>query len=192
VQRRYGLLLFNLGRMSDAIAAMRKAIELDPLSFSAWNSLGLVYLADASRFREAREAFDRALAVNPESSFANCNLGTLELLEGHVQESLDLFRRAGEVWSQMGLAMVEHTLGHAGESQRALDELIAKYAHEAAYQVADVYAWRGESDKAFEWLERAYVQHDSALSAIKTDPVLKGLWTDARFAAMVKKLGLPQ
>jgi TolB-like protein/Tfp pilus assembly protein PilF len=190
-QRRYGLLLLNLDRMAEAIAATRKAIELDPLSSAAWNNLGTMYYVNPDRYREAREALERALAINPESSFANSNLATLELLQGHAQESLDLFRRAGEVWSQTGIAMAEHTLGHARESQRALDELIAKYAHDSAYQVADVYAWRGEADKAFEWLERAYVQHDGALSAIKADPLLKSLWTDARFAAILKKVGLP-
>jgi tetratricopeptide (TPR) repeat protein len=150
-----------------------------------------MYLVNPDQFREGREAFDRALAINPESNFANNNLATLELLQGNAQVALDVFRRAGEVWSQTGVAMAEHTLGHAKESQRALDELIAKYAHDSAYQIADVYAWRGEADKAFEWLERAYVQRDGGLSAIKTDPVLKSLWPDPRFAAIVKKLGLP-
>jgi TolB-like protein len=190
-QRRYGLLLLNLGRMTEAVAATRKSIELDPLSSAAWNNLGTMYFVNPDQFREAREALDRALAINPESNFANNNLATLELLEGHAQKALDVFRRAGEVWSQTGVAMAEHTLGHAKESQRALDELIAKYAHDSAYQIADVYAWRGEADKAFEWLERAYVQRDGGLGGIKVDPVLKSLWTDARFAAMLKKLGLP-
>ncbi len=190
-QRRYGLLLLNLDRMAEAIAATRKAIELDPLSSAAWNNLGTMYYVNPDQYGEAREALERALAINPESSFANNNLATLELLQGHPEKALDVFRRAGEIWSQTGIAMAEHTLGHAKESQRALDELIAKYAHDSAYQVADVYAWRGEADKAFEWLERAYVQHDGALSAIKADPLLKSLWTDARFAAMLKKVGLP-
>jgi TolB-like protein/Tfp pilus assembly protein PilF len=190
-QRRYGLLLLNLDRMAEAIAATRKAIGLDPLSAAAWNNLGTMYYVNPDQFGEAREALNRALAINPESSFANNNLATLELLQGHAQEALDVFRRAGEVWSQTGVAMAEHTLGHAEESQRALDELIAKYAHDSAYQIADVYAWRREPDKAFEWLERAYVQHDGALGAIRADPVLKSLWTDPRFAALVKKVGLP-
>jgi len=190
-QRRYGSVLQNLGLVTEAIAATRKAIELDPLSSAAWSNLSTLYFADATQFRESREALDRALAINPESSFANFNLATLELLEGHAQEALLVSRRAGEVWSQAGVAMAEHTLGHAKESQVALDELIAKYAQDSAYQVADVYAWRGEPDKAFEWLERAYEQHDGGLGGIKTDPLLKSLWTDARFAAMVKKLGLP-
>ena len=51
--------------------------------------------------------------------------------------------------------------------------------------------WRGEDDKAFEWLDIAYAQNDGGIGLIKTDPVLKPLRTDARFAAMVKKLGLP-
>jgi len=190
-QRRYGLLSLNLDRMAEAIAATRRAIELDPLSSAAWNNLGTMYYVNPDQFPEAREALNRAIAINPESSFANSNLATLELLQGHAQAALEVFRRAGEVWSQTGVAMAEHTLGHGKESQRALDELIAKYAHDSAYQVADVYAWRGETDKAFEWLERAYVQHDGAISAIKADPILKPLWNDARFVALLKKVGLP-
>jgi tetratricopeptide (TPR) repeat protein len=181
----------NLGRTTEATAATHKAIELDPLSASAWNNLGSAFSIDPNHYREAREAFDRALEINPESSFAKINLVTLELLEGHAQQALSVARTAGEVWRQTGVAMAEHAVGNAAESQRALDDLIAKYAHDSAYQVADVYAWRGESDKAFEWLERAYEQHDAGLSSIKTDPVFKPLWTDARFAALLKKVGLP-
>jgi adenylate cyclase len=190
-QRRYGLLLQNLGRMTEAIAANRKAIDLDPLSSGAWNNLGAAYSLDPNQYRQAREAFDRALAINPESSFAKINLVTLELLEGHAQQALSVARTAGEVWSQTGVAMAEHALGHTRESQAALDELIAKYAHDSAYQVAEVYAWRGESDKVFEWLDRAYQQHDGGLSTIKSDVLLKPLSGDARFAAMLKKMGLP-
>jgi TolB-like protein/Tfp pilus assembly protein PilF len=190
-QRRYGNLLASLGRVTECIVATRKAIELDPLSADAWSNLGSAYFIDRNQYREAREALDRALAINPESSFAKFNLVTLELLEGHAQEALSVSRRAGEVFSQTSVAMAEHTLGHARESQLALDELIAKYAHDSAYQVAEVHAWRGEPDKAFEWLERAYEQRDGGISSIKIDPLLKPLWTDARFAAMLKKLGLP-
>jgi len=191
VLRRYGLLQNNLGRAAQAIAAYRRAIELDPLSSSAWSNLASAYFLDPSQFRQAREALDRSLAINPESSFALAGLATLELLEGHAQDALSVSGRAGEVFRQWGVAMAQHTLGNAGESQRALDELIAKYAHDSAFQIAEVYAWRGEADKAFEWLERAYVQHDGGLAFIKPDPLFRGLHTDPRYAAMLKKLGLP-
>jgi TolB-like protein/tetratricopeptide (TPR) repeat protein len=190
--RRVGLLFRSLGRQPEAIAATRKAVELDPLSSSAWSNLGAIYLSNPDQFHEAREALDRALSINPESGLALHYLGVLELLESHAQVALDQSRRAGEVWRQMGVAMAEHSLGHSRESQQALDELIAKYAHEWAFQIAEVYAWRGEPDKAFEWLERAYVQRDAGFTVIKSDPPLKSLWSEPRFAAMLKKLGLPQ
>jgi len=189
--RRIGLLFQSLGRLPEAIAATRKAIELDPLSSFAWGNLGAIYLSNPDQFREAREALDRALSINPEASLSLHYLSVLELLEGHAQVALDQSRRFGEVWRQMGVAMAEHSLGHVRESQHALDELIAKYAHDWAFQIAEVYAWRGEPDKAFEWLERAYVQQDAGFAVFKSDPPLKSLWSDARFAAMLKKVGLP-
>jgi serine/threonine-protein kinase len=87
--------------------------------------------------------------------------------------------------------MAEHTLGHRRESQQALDELIANGAHGAAYQIAEVYAWRGEKDQAFEWLERAYAAHDGGITSIRWDPLIASLRGDPRLAAMDKKLGLP-
>jgi len=190
-QRRYGYLLLSLGRNPEAIAVALKATELDPLSAGAWNGLGLTYLSDG-QLPAAREALNKAVAISPESGVANFNLGVVELMEGLSQEAMTMFRRAGEDFSQAGVAMAEHALGHAKESQQSLDELIMKSAHDAAYQIAEVYAWRDEPDKTFEWLERAYAQHDGGISQIKADALLKSVRSDPRFAAMVKKLGLPQ
>ena len=88
--------------------------------------------------------------------------------------------------------MAEHSLGHARESQQALDELCAKYAQEAAYQVAEAHAWRCEKDKAFEWLERAYQQRDGGLDYLKYDPLLASLRGDARYRALLRKMKLPE
>ena len=68
----------------------------------------------------------------------------------------------------MGLAY--HALGREQDSNAALAGLIAKHQNEAAYQIAEVYAFRGESDRSFAWLERAYQQRDTGLPEIKTDP----------------------
>jgi ribosomal protein L17 len=87
--------------------------------------------------------------------------------------------------------MAEHSLGRAKESRRALDELIAKTAPGNAYGIAEAHAWRGETDKAFEWLERAYQQRDGGLDALKIDPLLESLRTDPRYKAMLKKINLP-
>jgi TolB-like protein/Tfp pilus assembly protein PilF len=163
-QQRYGLLLATLGRMPEAIAATRTAIQLDPLQLATWRNL-IGYLLFNRDFAGAHEAIRSALEIGPESPFVLDGLGLLQLLEGNAQDALATFRRihveAFRLWS---IAMAEHTLGDSKASQQALDELIAKYAAVAAYQVGGVYAWRGEKDKAFDWMERAYTQRDEGLT----------------------------
>jgi len=111
----------------------------------------------------------RALEINPDSGYALNDLGTLQLLEGNAAEAAATYRKI-EVGSfrRTGLAMAQHALGHAKESQQSLDEVIAKNAQDAAYQIGEAYAWRVEKDKAFEWLERAYRQQDGGPPSART------------------------
>jgi serine/threonine-protein kinase len=88
--------------------------------------------------------------------------------------------------------MVEYSLGHQDRSQQALDQTIATAAPFAAYQIAEVYAWRGQKDQAFQWLERAYDQHDGGLTEVKNDPVLASLRTDPRYQTFLVKMKLAQ
>ena len=60
-----------------------------------------------------------------------------------------------------------------------------------AYQIAQVYAWRGENDKAFEWLQIALDNHDTGMVSLLIDPLLHGLQHDARFNSLLVKIGLP-
>jgi len=69
--------------------------------------------------------------------------------------------------------------------------LIDQSADGSAYQIAEAYAWRGDADKAFDWLERAYAQRDGGLSQVQYDPLLREVRADPRYAALVKKLGYP-
>ena len=90
-----------------------------------------------------------------------------------------------------GIALAEHTLGSAKESQQALDELIAKY-EQFSYWIALVYGWRGEKDKAFEKLELAYQRRISGLEDIKIAPLLNSLRADPRYKALLHKMNLPE
>jgi hypothetical protein len=69
--------------------------------------------------------------------------------------------------------------------------MTSKYADGSAYQIAEVYAWRGDADRAFEWLERARVQHDGGMFLLNVDPMLKPLRGDPRFATLRRELALP-
>jgi TolB-like protein/Tfp pilus assembly protein PilF len=188
----YALLLESLGRLPEATVAQKKATELDALSSQAWRYLARLY-TEIGDYASADAALGRALELEPTSEFALTILGRLRLAQGRAQDALNVFRNIDDVvFSLTGVAMVEHTLGHAKESQQALDEVIAKYAHTAAYQIAEVYAWRREKDKAFEWLERAYQEQDGGLSRVKGDALLKSLRNDPRFNALLRKMNLPE
>ena len=80
-----------------------------------------------------------------------------------------------------------HALGRRSESDAALAALKGKYAGEAAYQIAEVHAFRGEVDLAFEWLERAYDQRDGGVAEIKGDRLMRGLVGDPRYKAFLEE-----
>lgn len=83
-------------------------------------------------------------------------------------------------------AITYHVLGREKDSGSALSELIAKYPAGSAYQIAQVYAFENQPDKAFEWLDQAYSQHDGGLVVTKVDPLLKNLHMDPRFSAFLQ------
>ena len=191
VQVQYAAELFDLGRYTDALALVRKAIDADPLSMQAWQANGAI-LYQLDRKAEARAAWQRALDISPDARWPQFALGFADLKDGQPQSALTHFRRSGEGFSQAGIAAAEYTLGRARESQQALDELKAKYAAGFTYQIAQVYAWRGEKDAAFEWLDHAYAEHDTGMPRLRGDPVFATLRDDPRYAALIAKMGYPE
>ena len=88
-------------------------------------------------------------------------------------------------------AITYHALGREEESEAALSELIEKYHTSMACQIAQVYAFRNQTDEAFEWLDRAYAQRDPSMMATRVEPLLKSLHSDPRYTALLKNLNLP-
>jgi tetratricopeptide (TPR) repeat protein len=87
-------------------------------------------------------------------------------------------------------AIAYYALGRRKESDAAFSKLMTEYP-DNVYQIAEVYAFRKQSNEAFEWLDRAYAQHNSGLISTKVDPLRKSLRNDRRYAAFLKKLNLP-
>ena len=192
LQWRYATLLDALGRLPEAIAAAKKATELDPLSSLAWGFLA-GFLAENGQFAAAHEAVRRALEIQPESPPIQSLLGDLQLWEGHAAEALATYRKVSDEGLRLGgVARAEYALGHAKESRQAIDEAVAKLAQSFPIGIAEIYAGCGEKDKAFEWLERAYQRRDPALHLIRSDIYLASLRGDPRFAAMLRKVNLPE
>ena len=141
---------------------------------------------------EAISAYKKALEINPEFPAAHYFIGRVYLQQNRPQEALaELEREAEPAFRVQGLALGYYALGRKKDSDATLAEYIAKYQADSAFQVAEIYALRGESDGAFEWLERAYTQRDGGLSSMTGDPLLKNIEHDPRYAAFLKKMHLP-
>ncbi len=190
-QRRYSLLLGALGRFPESIAAAEAATEIEPLDVTSWFMLGLCYTA-TGQFAMGHRALSHALTLSPESTLAALWLAQHELAADRTAEAMKTNnRQQNEPWRWSTLAMAEHTLGHAAESQRVLDELIHRYGGRTPLRIAVVYAWRGETDSAFDWLEQAYRKHDPALSLLQLDFGLSGVRGDPRYKALLRKMNFP-
>jgi tetratricopeptide (TPR) repeat protein len=177
--------------LDEAIELDTRAVNVDPLSVAAHNNLGF-HAHYAGRQEEAAAALRKALELNPNFPVSRVLLGRVLLDQGKRQEALkEMDREPDRVWRSYGLCLAYHALGRASEAEAALTAFVKDYGETMAFQIAEVFAYRGETDRAFEWLERAFTLRDSGLADIKNDPLLKGVQSDLRYAALLRKLRLP-
>ncbi len=189
VMRALGSLARLLGRSDESVQLYRCAIEIDPLVGYRNLALNLYY---AGRQDEARAAIEKALDLTPNMVFAHCLLARIYLAQSNPRQALEEVKKEKDpFWRTFGFALVYPALGRRKEADAALEQLIEKYRADAPYSIAGVYAQRGEADLAFQWLERAYTTRDSGLTEMKSDPLLKKLVHDPRYAAMLRKMRLP-
>jgi TolB-like protein/DNA-binding winged helix-turn-helix (wHTH) protein len=180
-----------LGRFDEAPQSNRRAVDLDPLNADSWE-----HLAETKFFMgqldQAAADFKKALELNPDVVAAHIMLSQIYVMQGRPQDALPEIElvRYDPVRAFL-YPIAYYALGRKKESDAALSELVTKYHASDAYQIALVYAFRNQSDEAFEWLDRAYAQRDSGLIGTKVDPLFKSLHNDPRFAAFLKKLNLP-
>jgi TolB-like protein/Flp pilus assembly protein TadD len=180
-----------LGRFDEAIELDRRAVALDPLRLATHYNLGLHYYY-SGRLSESQVAFRKALELNPQFQGAHYLLGYTYLLQNQLEEALSEIKMESEpVYLEQGMALAHHALGNKKEADASLANLIENYQNEMAFQIAEIYAYRGETDKAFEWLERAYKQRDAGLTEMKGNPLLRNIEKDPRYTAFLKKMNLP-
>ena len=180
-----------LGRFDEALQLKRRAVALDPLNAESWESRAETEFF-MGQLDEAVADFKKALDLNPDVVAAHVVLSQIYVMQGRPQDALpeiDLVRY--DPLRVFLYAIAYHALGRKEASDAALSRLVTKYHASMAYQIAQVYAFRSESDEAFGWLDRAYAQRDSGLVGTKVEPLLKTLHSDPRFVALLKKLNLP-
>ena len=179
----------SLGRLEQVIALEQYALIRDPLDPVAHNNHGDSFLS-AGRFDEAIASFRTALTLSPGYIGAQYRIGVALLLKGEPEAALDAMQQEPfKAWRLIGLAMAHHALGQQTDSDAALAELIEKYEQDAAYNIAYVIAFRGETDRAFEWLDKAVVYNDPGLAEIVNEPLFANVRSDPRWLAFLVSIG---
>ena len=180
-----------LGRFDEAIALDRRSIDLDPLRVATYYRLG-THAWYAGRWKEAEAAVRKALELNPQYPIAHFLLGCIHLAQAKPREAVvEMQKESDASWRLDGLALAYYATGDKTYADTVLAHVIEDQQNDAAFQIAEIYAYRCETDKAFEWLERAYNQRDAGLAQIKGDPLLRNIEHDPRYRAFLQKMKLP-
>jgi serine/threonine protein kinase/Tfp pilus assembly protein PilF len=190
VLRRASTLFRTLGRIDQAVETGFRSVEMDPLSPNAYHSLGISLMA-AARHVEAEKAFRKALELYPQRIVTHAYLATNYLEQGRLAEAAAEVDKEPEEYAHLwATSIVEWVRGNHPEADRALQDLISNHAEEAAYQIATVFATRGDADEAFAWLEQAYERRDGGLSELRISSRLRSLHGDPRWQTFLRKMGL--
>jgi adenylate cyclase len=190
--------LAGMGRFDEANNQGRRALELDPLSVSTHWFLGWGAIF-AGRSDEAISQFSKAAELDPNNPWVRSFLGRAYLFNGMPQRGIEEMETAERLNSDDSYVLGYLGYGYAVMARRAdalkilqrLDELEKR---RYVSRIARVYIYAGldDKDKAFEWLEKAYQERADSLAWFRNDPESKGLQSDPRFAALMRKIGFTE
>jgi TolB-like protein/lipoprotein NlpI len=183
------ILLRNLGRIEEAIALDEYAVARDPVNPIGFSNLGFKYLY-VGRWEDAIDAFSTTLQLSPGYIGAHYYIGVALLLSGRPEKALEAMQKERfEAFRQLGLVMTYHALGRVTDSNRELSNLVQAYERDAAYNIAYVMAFRGEVDRAYEWLQKAVEYGDPGLSEIPGWPLFDNIRKDPRWLPFLTSVG---
>jgi TolB-like protein len=168
-------ILVYLGQSDEAEKLARQAIEIDPLVFQARNNLARILFVQG-KLDEAVVQANKAAELQPTAASGHRWQALVAVLRRDGPAALREARlEPNEGYRRFLLALAYWATGDRPAADAALAELIAKDEKVEAYQIAQVCAWRGETEKAFHWLQIAFDQHDTGVLSLLTDPLMRSL-----------------
>jgi DNA-binding winged helix-turn-helix (wHTH) protein/Flp pilus assembly protein TadD len=193
-----GVYLLRVNRLSEALLALKKAQEIDPLS-----PINAVWLAEVLRYYGEIEASIRlhqeTLRAVPDFFLAHYHLafsyidaGRLAEAEFHREKAVRLSNENSLTLSLQGI--LQAALGNQTAVQETLDKLLRMKAEKyiSSCNIASVYAAAGDEEKAVQWLETALEERDPNLTWLKFDKEFKFLGQNPRFQAILRIVGLAE
>jgi tetratricopeptide (TPR) repeat protein len=194
----YSFLLGSIGRFDDAITEIQRARQLDPLSVIQNVLVGAIYTY-TRRNNEALEYYQTALEIDP-------NVAMTYFCQGYNYIGLRIWEKAIvsfntymtlSAYSPISLSAVGYAYGRSGLKEKALQfleqlEKISKERYVSPFCTALIFAGLDDRDRAFAYLEKAFIEREPSLSLLRVQPLFDNLRDDPRFHSLVKKVGLPE
>jgi TolB-like protein len=179
----------SLNRPERVITLGEYVVAHDPVNTLAHAALGGAYFR-AGRQEEGMASVRTSLRLAPGRGLAHYTIAMELLRKADLQGALaEMQLEPAETWRLDGLAMINHAMGKKAESDAALSEVIRKYEKESAWNIAYIYAFRGEADHAFEWLDKAILYHDPGLSLTAVQWTFSNIHNDPRWLPFLRKIG---
>ncbi len=179
------------GDLAQAVELIWRAIKINPLDVN-WHSWLASYLMSMGRFDEARKAVGKAIELEPKGLYYHYQLAVIELLRKDQPAALKAAQAEPDpAWREFALAMVAQTGADRAAADARLAECIRRYSEGFTFQIAQVYALRGEPDAMFQWLDKAWTARDPGMQSLLYDALLLRYHDDPRYAVLVRKVGLP-
>jgi TolB-like protein/lipoprotein NlpI len=183
-------MIVYLGRLDEAENQGRQAVESDPLAAAPQNNLARILWYEG-KLDEADAAARKAAELQPNSASSRRWQVLVAIKRGDSETALrEAQLEPDESYRRFELAVAQYARGDRTAADAALTDLIA-HDQGLDYQVAQVYAVRGEREKAFEWLQIAFDNHDTGMLALLVDPLLNSLRDDPRYKTLIAKMNFP-
>ena len=184
--------LENLGQLQAAVDMYRKALTNDPLRVDIYVNLALALLGQR-QLDAVQQVAQKGLALQPNYPWLYAILTEADVLRGNVDAARsNAAKETDPVMGTWARTLARQVDPDPHKADAALHDYIAKQGKDQPYLVADLYAARKQPDQMFEWLQRAWTQHDPTFASfLLTDPFVLAYQHDPRFAALCKQAGLP-
>ena len=190
-QNLFASVLAVLGQTPEAIALERSALKEEPLKANWYNFLAS-YLVGAHRLVAAERAIRKGIELQPSAATFHEQLAVILILRGEAQAALDAAQQETDpAYRRVAVALARQIGPDRSAADAALKTLVEKDSGDAAFQITDVYALRGNANATFQWLDRAWSNRNPGIQLLLHDPFILRFKNDPRFAAFCRKVGLP-
>jgi serine/threonine-protein kinase len=192
----YALYLLAMRRFDEAFKEIQKAQELDPLAIMINTTVGIV-LYFMRRHEEALEQYLKTIDMDPNFPLTHAYIVGPYVEKSQFEEAIDECEKAyalsgGSTYAKSFLGYVYAISGNNKRGKEVIDELIelSKRKYVSPTEIASIYIWLDEKDKAFEWLQKGFDEKDNWLVWLNVHPIYDKLRSDPRFTSLLKKVGL--